>query len=216
MCQSRCGDKPGTYCMYNMYSLHCAPCDAGKVPTTSGQACATCASGKHVDNTDTTRCRNCDAGKYGRDGNCFKCATGTVPMTNKASSLATGCVACSRGELVDSTNSSRCLPCNVSMGMYEDGGVCKACRAGKMPHVGRGRRGRPSATMCVKCIPGMYNSNTQKCHKCPAGKFTAHTGALECTECAGSQAQGQGALVEAIAWVVNHQGNKCFALQKQQ
>lgn len=128
--QESCSYCPsGKYKQDNGNVVECVACYPGSyrinnMPVTNN--CILCQDGKTPSSLSTQTCVDCSRGKYGTDGICIPCGTGTY--SNTSGGLA--CIQCLKGEV--NGNKDTCVPCNA--GYAPNDGVCVKCAAGTIQY----------------------------------------------------------------------------------
>ena len=135
--------------------------------------CPNCVAGTYQDQTGTSSCIDCVAGKYSTtiaatsSSMCIACGLGTFSTVVGANSSAT-CSSCPAGTYQDQTGSTECKDC--SAGYYS--GTIRAS----------------TVDACIGCEVGYYSTSvaatsSATCVGCPAGRYNAYVGAPSLTDC---------------------------------
>lgn len=179
----------------------CDACPAGQYGP-DGISCHLCKAGQYQNETGSSQCLACAAGKYastkGMKTPCIDCPpTTTVSSTGNAD--ISECKVCDKGYHVVN---SECVACEA--GKYELQGSCVDCPHGTRSEKGNYRgcmscqggasvhnnecfacprgRFRNTEAICQACPQGWQQpfEGTTKCEKCPQGRFTFYEASATC------------------------------------
>lgn len=158
----------------------------------SHRECYACVPGKFQDQTGSSECRQCDAGKFSGEGQsvCDDCVAGKYSHASGQSDCSdceagkysitegrTSCILCDPGKYKSVAGTATCESCAAGKFSSLEGTVlCVDCEAGKFSNDG--------SIACVNCEAGKYQKGTGKsfCVRCRDGK-TSYAGATSCGSC---------------------------------
>eukprot|EP01047_Picozoa_sp_COSAG01_P018384 COSAG01_NODE_994_length_12252_cov_10.271044_1_plen_1040_part_10 len=149
------------------------------VPTTG--SCTSCRPGQYDhDNSSSTPCVSCPAGRFSNTTGANKCQ-GTCSNGTYAppgSMRSTACIQCGPGQYDhDNSASTPCAFCPVGQVSHFAGSTqCqRSCSSGTYAP--------PGSITCIECRPGQYDhdsSASTPCVSCLAGRFSNATGSVTC------------------------------------
>ncbi|ELP87473.1 protein serine/threonine kinase, putative [Entamoeba invadens IP1] len=157
-CSDKCSTTNGTcisclmgYVLYEVASKTCQPC------LDFDSNCITCAS------NSTRICLKCNDGNFpDQFGKCTRCDT---TCGGKCNNMLGYCTGCESGYVLNSTNSTSCIPCK-SFDIK-----CQKC-------ADNGER------KCINCENGMYPGNTKMCIPCDETCNSCNASNGVCASCA--------------------------------
>jgi hypothetical protein len=159
------GSEWFTFCELEVWgSTGCAPCSRGTFSSSEGStACTACNAGEFA-GLGATECSVCSPGTTADAGECVLCAAGSY---DHDSDSTTACVQCPSGKFLESAGT-----------FGTEGAVCQVCEIGTFS--------LPGEMVCTACEPGKIDNDhnpSTLCERCPAGRFAAEEGLVDCTLC---------------------------------